>query len=101
MPQQNWSTGNLGPAWVGTWTNAAEPGRTTPDTLPFQKVWADEQRAPLVLDPGPSSGETLLLSPSGLSFSVWTMVFSAPWCLNPPVLLVAQEKTSISSVSRR
>lgn len=54
-------------------------------------MWADEQREPLVLDPGPSSGETQLLSPSSLSFSVWTM-FSAPWCLNPPVLLAAQEK---------
>lgn len=53
-------------------------------------MWADEQRAPLVLDPGPNSGETLLLSPSGLSFSVWTMVFSAPWRLT---LLAAQEKT--------
>lgn len=92
MPQQNWSTGNLGLIWVVTWTNTAEPGRTVLDALSFQrrrKMWADEQRAPLVLDPGRISGETLLLNPPSLSFSVWTMVFSAPWRLNAPVLLVA------------
>lgn len=64
-------------------------------------MWADEQRAPLVLDPGPIPGEALLLSPPGRSFSVWTMVFLAPWRLNAPVLLAAQEKPSVSSVSRR